>query len=125
VPDETIADDEVLLRRIPSGTPWLEPPDRVTSANFKLPSGHAGLSVYRQRFLTAVQLLRRAAAIPCACVVQATAGEVRSLKNGKGEPLNLDVIAVDDEDDPGHAEIRGHLSPSVAQSLKKLFRRID
>jgi hypothetical protein len=123
VPDETILDDEVLLRRIPCGKPWFEPPDRVSSCNFKLRKDETGLSVYRERLASADEVLKKPGAIDGSFVVRATAGEVRQAKNGKGEPLKLDVISVNDESDVGHAEIRGHLTASAAESLKRLFKR--
>jgi len=123
VPDETIPNDEVLLRRIPSGKPWFEPPDRITSANFKLRPGEDGLSVYRERLVSADEVLKKPGAIDGSFVVRATAGEVRQARNGKGEPLGLDVVAVNDEYDVGHAEIRGRLNASAAESLKRLFKR--
>lgn len=123
--DEPISDDEVLLRRIPSGKPWLEPPDRVTSANFKLGRDDKGLSVFRERFVSEAELLKRPDAIEGSLVVRATAGEVRRAKNGKQEPLNLDVIPVDHDTNPGHAEIRGQFTASVAGALKRLFLHAD
>ena len=45
--DAPIASSEILYRRIPPGTNWFEPPDRISSMNFKLRPGELGLSVYR------------------------------------------------------------------------------
>ena len=123
--DEPISDNEVLLRRIPSGKPWFEPPDRVTSANFKLGKDDEGLSVFRERFVSTEELLRRPDTIDGSLVVRVTAGEVRQAKNGRQEPLNLDVIPVDHDTNPGHAEIRGEFTASVAGALKKLFRHVE
>ena len=106
MPDETISDEEVLLRRIPSGKPWSEPPDRISSFNFKLRKGEVGLSVYRERFISGEELLQKPGAIEGSFVVRTTAGELRKAKNGKGELLNLDVIPVGHETNPGHAELR-------------------
>lgn len=124
MPDETIPDDEVLLRRIPSGKPWFEPPDRISSMNFKLRRDDVGLSVYREKFISAEQLLQKPDSIPGSFVVKTTVGEVRRLKNGKGDELHLDVIPIDDEEDKGHAEIRGKFSNSVSESLKRVFQRV-
>ena len=41
------------------------------------------------------------------------------LKNGLGKPLNLYVVAVDDETDPGHAEIRGPELGTMAKGARK------
>jgi hypothetical protein len=123
---EYIADDEILLRRIPPGSAWFEPPDRISSFNFKLKPDETGLSVYRARIVDCLQVLQKPQAIPGSRLAWTTAGEIRALKNAKGEPLHLDVVAVADEDDPGHAEIRGPeagtLSTSAVKALKKLFR---
>lgn len=104
-----IGDDEVLYRRIPPGEKWLEPPDRLTTANFKLnrKRNELGLSVYRRAVVSAREVLDSGAAIPGSRLASATAGQVRALTNALGVPLQLDVLAIDDEDNPGHAEIRG------------------
>ena len=39
VGEALIPDDEPLLRRVPPGTRWFAPPDRITSANFVLREG--------------------------------------------------------------------------------------
>ena len=48
------------------------------------------------------------------------------LTNAKGEPFGLDVFIIDDENDPGHAEIRfsppRKFSQSVANALKNIFK---
>jgi hypothetical protein len=129
VPGEPVADDEVLMRRIPPGSTWFEPPDRLTSANFKLQlkKHELGVSVYCQSIVSEVDLLASPDSIPGSFVVTATAGDVRRLTSGSGEPLRLDVMPADDEDNPGHAEIRGpepgKLSPSASKGLRDLFAR--
>jgi hypothetical protein len=126
VDQPVVSDDEVLLRRIPPGSPWFEPPDRISSFNFKLKPGETGLSVYRERVVSGEQVLRKPRATPGSLLAWVTAGEVRGLTNAKGESLHLVVVAVADEDDPGHAEIRGpdpgKLSTSAAKALKRQFR---
>ena len=121
--DEDILEDEVLLRPIPPGSPYFEPPDRVTSANFKLRKGEVGVSVYRERFISEEELLQKPDAVPGSFVVRATVREVRNLLNGKGERLNLDVIPVDHSTNRGHAELRGRLTASAAEALKRVFQR--
>lgn len=132
--DQAIANDEVLYRCIPPGTPWLEPPGRITSANFKLRRSkngrrEEGLSVYRAAIVAEADVLARPEAESGSSVRQATAGEIRDLKNAEGTPLNLDVVAVGDENDPGHAEVRGpvpgKLTNSASRALKKLFGSAD
>ena len=125
--DDRIADDEVVYLRVPSTAPWFEPPDQVTTANFKLNQrrGDLGLSVYRASLVTTNDVLAKPDAIPQSRVTRARVGDIRALKNGKGETLRLDVIAVDDDLDPGHAEIRGPipgtLAPAASKALRDLF----
>jgi hypothetical protein len=129
VSEQSIPDDEVLFRRIPPIKPWFEPPDRITSANFRLRKSRRelGLSSYRASMVSAEDVLAKPDAIAGSFVVMATAGEIRSLKDGNGNPLHLDVVAVGDEDDPGHAEVRGPvpgaMPDSASVALKRLFRR--
>ena len=126
--DRTIGDDEILLRRIPPGSRWFEPPDRITSANFKLRPNDLGLSVYRRKIVSPEEVLQKPEAIAGSFVVQATAGDIRKLTDGNGKPLNLDVVAVADENDPGHAEIRGpapgRCSQSTSNALRRLFKPV-
>ena len=121
-----VGDGEILLRRIPPGSSWFEPPDRIASFNFKLRPGETGLSVYRERIVSGPEVLEKPEAIPGSMMAWATAGEIRGLKNAAGQPLRLDVVAVADERDPGHSEIRGpesgRLSTSAAKALRNLFR---
>jgi hypothetical protein len=116
-----LADDEIVYCRIPRSAPWFEEPDQVTSVNFKLDRrrGDLGISVYRAAVVTADEVLAKPDAIPRSLVTQATVGANRALRNGTGEPLNLDVIRVDDEQDPGHAEIRGPVPPKLAPAASK------
>lgn len=129
MPETRLADDELVFRRIPSAQPWFEEPDRVTSANFKLDRrrNEQGISVYRRAVVTAEQVLAMPDATPGSFVVAATVGAIRGLRNGKGEPLNLDVVAVDGADNPGHAEIRGpepgKLTSAASNALRDLFKR--
>ena len=121
----TIADDEVLYRRIPPGKDWFEPPDRISSLNFKLRPGELGISVYRKITVNAADVLSKPGAIVGSGVVQAIVGQIRDARDGNGNLLNLDVVPVNDENDHGHAEIRGPergvISKSTAKALKKLF----
>ncbi len=126
--EDRLSDDEVVFRRIPPTLPWFEPPDRISTANFKLNArvNELGLSVYRQSVVTAAEVLAKPEAIPGSLIVQCTIGEIRALQNGKGESLQLDVIRVDDGDNPGHAEIRGpmpgKLSDAAIKRLRDTFR---
>lgn len=126
MPERTIADDEVLYRRIPPGSKWFEPPERISSYNYKLRPHEVGISVYRAVVIDVAGVLGKPEAIAGSHVAGTTARDIRAARNGKGEPLGLDVVAVNDENDPGHAEIRGdslvHRASSAAKALKKPFR---
>lgn len=127
--DKRISDDEILYRRIRLASSWFQSPDRITSANFKLKPDEIGVSVYRAGIVDAANVLNRPE-VKCECrVAAATAGQIRAAKNGKGEPLNLDVVPVNDENDPGHAEIRGpvagKISNRASKTLSGMFRLID
>lgn len=125
---QELSDDEVVYCRIPRSTPWFEEPDQVTTANFKLDRrrGDLGLSAYRASVVTIHEVLAKPGAIPGSLVTHATVGEIRDLRNGKGELLELNVVAVADEDDLGHAEIRGpepgKLAPAASKALRDLFQ---
>jgi hypothetical protein len=127
---DRIDDDELVYLRVPSVTPWLEPPDQVSTANFKLDQrrGDLGLSVYRASVVRPQDVLAKPDAIPGSRLTQARVGDIRALVNGQNQPLNLDVIVVDDENDPGHAEIRGpvagRLAPAASKALRDLFKLI-
>lgn len=125
---DSVADDEILLRRVPQGSPWHEPNGRVTSAAFRLARNENGLSVFRAAIVSPQHVLSAlAGAIVGSSLVAATAGEIRAALDGNGKPLELDVIP-DDEDgaNPGHALIvspdAGRFGKSVPRALKQLFR---
>jgi hypothetical protein len=126
VSESRVGGDEVLYRRIPPGSQWFEPPDRISSFNFKLRSGETGLSVYRAAIVSAAEILKNPEAIPESLVAYATVARIRRLKGTSGQTLGLDVVPCDDENNPGHAEIRGpvpgKLSTSASRALKKLFQ---
>lgn len=125
-----LSDDEVVYRRIPSSAPWFEPPDRISPSNFTLNKkrGDLGLSVYRASSVTAAEVLAKPEASPDSKIASAKVGAIRKLTNGKGEALNLYVVPVDDEDDPGHSEIRGpilgKLAPAASKALHELFKLV-
>ena len=108
---DVIADDEVLLRHIPSGTTWQAPGPRITSSNFRLrhERGETGLSVTRQRITTADRLLEVIGGDVerGSRVAFVTAGEVRA--------MGLCVVPKPLADDSGHSEIQ-----SGSRSLDEL-----
>jgi hypothetical protein len=124
VAEDRLADEEVVFRRIPPTTPWFEPPDRISTANFKLNvrENELGLSVYRQAVVSAAEVLAKPDAIADSLVVRCTIGQIRGLKNGKGESLQLNVIRVDDDQNPGHAEIRGPIPGKLTDAATKRLR---
>lgn len=129
VSDQKLSDEEILYRRIPSGSRWFEPPDRLTSANFKLRRGESGLSVYRASIVSKEEVLAGTSVCPGGLLAATTVGDVRRAVNASGEPLDLDVVVTGDEDDPGHAEIRSphskKLSNAAAKSMKGFFKLVD
>lgn len=122
-------DDEIVYRRIPPGQHWLQPPHRITSANFKLKAGEQGLSVYRASIVTPQQVLQRPGVGKGFRIAKARVGDIRTLskrdEKGQQVPLNLDVVAVGDADDPGHAEIRGPITAAASRALARLFQLLD
>lgn len=128
MPDGRIADHEVLYRRIPPGETWFQPPHRISSGNFTLSGGELGLSVYRAAIVDAAGVLSKPEAIEGSRVAETTAGHIRAAKNGKGDAIGFEVIPVNDENDPGHAEIRapnnGNISKSAAKALQRLFKLV-
>ena len=128
--EQRIADEEIVYLRIPNSSDWFEPPDRIATGNFKLnrKRGDLGLSVYRHKIVSPDEVLAKPDTIPGSFLTSTTVREIRDLINGAGKPRGLDVIVVDDEDDPGHAEIRGpepgKFQASVPRALWGLFNRI-
>lgn len=133
--DDMIADDEVLYRRIPLGKNWFEPPDRIASGNFKLKDDELGISVYRAAIVNLANVLNRPEVKHECKVAATTAGRIRAVNNADGKSLNLDVVPVNDENDPGHSEIRfrdpttgeivsGKISKSVAKAIRDCFKLI-
>ena len=99
--ERTIADDEVLYRRIPPGSSWFEPPDRISSGNFKLRRDELGISVYRAVAVDVAGVLNMPEAVAQSRVAEVTAGQIRAARDGKGNPLGLDVVPVNNENNPG------------------------
>jgi len=94
---EEIGDNEILLRRIPPGTPWLAEGPRITSANFGLKPGETGVSVSRESITSPSHLL--------ALAEDSTGYRVAAIKAGLVRGLGLEVVAKPTPEDPGHAEI--------------------
>ncbi len=127
--ENAIPDDEVVYHRIRPGEDYFEPPDRISSFNFKLRPDELGISVYRASVVDVAGVLNRPNAIPGSGVSQATVRQIRAARDKKGNLLFLDVVAVNDENDLGHAEIRGPVlrqRPKIAaKALRDLFRLVE
>lgn len=127
---ETVADEEILWRRIPPDPPHFKPPDQIGSINFKLRSREDGLSLYRASKTTREAVLNAPGTIPGSFLVEATAGEIRRLCGTLGQPLRL-IVEADDPDgsNPGHALVlapaNARWTEGTSKSLRNLFRRVD
>ena len=127
---DVIEDDEIVYRRVPRQPPFHTPEEWLSTANFSvdLRRHEMGISVYRSRYQSAQDVLRHPAAVPGSFLVSARVGEIRLLKDGVGQPLNLDVRPADDDGtNSRHAEIRGptpaRLSRAARKALRDLFAR--
>jgi hypothetical protein len=112
---DDVADDENLLRHIPSGTLWQAPGPRITSANFQLRHDRqeTGVSVTRGKITTPQQLLELVGGSIQAGsrVGYARVAEVRA--------LGLRVVAKPLEADPGHAEIQSDRASWMTTPVEK------
>lgn len=110
-----VGDDEVVLRHIPGGPPWQEPPDgRITSLNFRPRPGEDGLSVSRAGLTAAATLMARLGNPAAGSRIAAAAvADIRA--------LGLEVVPDPIADDPGHALIR----PAVALATKTARRDLS
>jgi hypothetical protein len=115
-----VADDEYLLRHIPSGDRWQAPGPRITSGNFQLrhDRNETGVSVTRLAITSPQRLLALVRADPTSRVAQVRVGDVRA--------LGLRVVPSPLADDPGHAEIQSHVASlddhAVRKRLAALFQ---
>ncbi len=126
MPLEPLEDDETVYRRIPRWDGFFSPPDHVTTANFKLRPQEVGLSVYKASVRTPESVVVGIGSLATSFLLRAKVRNIRGLQNTAHEALNLDVVEVPVEDDPGHAEIRktpsgSKITPSAAKALRDLF----
>lgn len=112
---DEVADDEYLLRHIPSGTLWQAPGPRITSANFQLRHDRqeTGVSVTRWKITTPQRLLELVGGRVEAgsCVAYVRTAEVRA--------LGLRVIPKPLDTDPGYAEIQSDQSSLDDHACRK------
>jgi hypothetical protein len=119
LPTDPIADDEVLIRRVPPGEAWQKPGPVPTSVNVELRPGETGLSASRAALTTPIAILAQIGASREQgwLVIQAKVGDLRA--------FGLHVVSKPTDLDPGHVEIEPagvELSRrSVRRSLIKLF----
>jgi len=118
-----ILDDEWILRHIPGGTHFQNPPDKpITSENFKLRHAEAGLSVSRYPPTSPFQLVTRVGSIEKGSKVAACkASDLRNL----GLELRPDPLP----DDEGHSLVvpasSNFESRTMRQRLARVFRYVD
>ena len=118
---DVIADEEIILRRIPPGNYWQAPGPRIASTNFELRPHETGVSVSRNRFTSPEKLLSLAPAARIGedwRVAQAVVRDVRA--------MGFDVIPDPISDDTGHALLISAKSllteHSARKRLAKAFR---
>jgi hypothetical protein len=114
---DDIADDECLLRHIPSGTLWQAPGPRITSANFQLrhDRNETGVSVTRQKITTPERLLELVGGS------LQHGSRIASVRAGDVRALGLHAVPKPLKEDPGHAEIQsGQASLDDHACRKKL-----
>ncbi|HVA48906.1 MAG TPA: hypothetical protein VNH11_21245 [Pirellulales bacterium] len=98
---ETIADDEVLYRRVPVSTGWVKSVDEVLPEAFQpRRDDTTGLSVFRAKFRKLDETARGASKHGY-YVLELRAGDLRA--------AGIEIVPKPDDDAPGHAEI-----PSLA-----------
>jgi hypothetical protein len=116
---DPIADDEIVLRHIPGGPAFQQPPGpRITSLNFKLRRGETGVSVSRASVTSAARLLAIVGGDPAAGsrIAAARVGDIRA--------LGLSVDPDPTDADPGHAVIRSDTVDLNAQSVRRELARL-
>jgi hypothetical protein len=116
---DLIADDEILLRHIPSGTTWQAPGPRITSKNFELRSGETCVSVSRVGITSPDQLMARLGdPAKGSRIALGAVSDVRA--------LGLEVVPDEKEYNPGHALICSATADlneqPVRRQLAKLFQ---
>jgi hypothetical protein len=125
---ERLADEEIVVRWVDRSSPdKFQPPDRISTTNFKLRAGESGLSVFRLSVRSSASILAsETSGRGDYFFISAVVGEVRLATNAEGKPLDLDVIA-DEEGGlkPGHALIVGEFTKSVPKALRDLFQRLQ
>jgi hypothetical protein len=116
---DPIADDEIILRHIPGGPTFQQPPGpRITSANFFLRTGESGVSVTRAVITFPARLMAIVAGDPGAGskIAAARAGDIRA--------LGLSVVPAPTGEDPGHSELRSDAADLNARSTRRALAHL-
>lgn len=124
---ERLADEEIVVRWVDRTNPdKFQPPDRISTANFKLRMGESGLSVFRLSVRSPASILAsETSGRGDYFFISARVGRIRLATNAEGKSLNLDVIADEQHGlKPGHALIVGEFTKSVPKALRDLFERL-
>lgn len=109
--------DEVVLRHIPGGTTWQAPGPRITSKNFELRPGEAGVSVSRAGITSPDRLMARLGdPAKGSLVAEAPIAGIRA--------LGLDVVPDPIPEDPGHALIVSATASLADQPVRKQLTRL-
>jgi len=120
--DDSLPDDELILRRIPNQTYFLGnlTNPRINHHNFELEEDEDGVSCNRESLMSVEMLLNRPEAIPGSRAARAITSKIRA--------LGLDIIDVPDVIDPtnvGHCEIRPrHRNDLENKELRKQLASI-
>ena len=114
MPDDSVADDEVVIRHIPGGTTWQAPGPRITSKNFEVRTarGETGVSVSRQALTPPEALMARLG--NAAAGSRIAVARVRAIRD-----LGLEVVPDPKDYDAGHAEIRSGTADVTSQPVRK------
>jgi hypothetical protein len=107
-----LQDDEIVLRHIPGGTTWQAPGPRITSKNFELRPGEAGVSVSRAGLTTPDRFMARLGD-------PAKGSRIASASINGIRALGLDVIPDPIPDDAGHALIVSDTASLGNQPVRK------
>ena len=119
LPTDPIADDDILIRRVPPGEAWQKPGPVPTSVNVELRPGETCLSASRVAITSPKALLDQTGARREQgwLVIRAKVADLRA--------FGLHVVSKPTDLDPGHVEIEPggvELSRrSVRRALIKLF----
>ena len=98
-PDDPIADDEVLYRRIPASMGWFTPPSELNSSAFSPDKSRdiTGISISRNKYNTPEDVARRGGEGRFYYIAVFLAGDLRR--------AGIRVVPRPTFSDPGHAEI--------------------